>query len=180
MTAGRGGIVVIGLGNTYRRDDGVSVVVAAALDDLALPNVRVVTGIAEPMSLLEAWSGAALAMVIDAAVAAPSVPGRVRRCGLSDFAAAPEGLSSHSVDVRGAHALGQALGRVPDALVVFTVEVADTGHGIGLTPQVARAAPEVVRLVVDEINCSGTTIGCVGRDYRADDKWPSRMRGHAN
>lgn len=164
VTAGRTGTVVIGLGNTYRRDDGVGVAVAAALDDLALPNVRVVTGIAEPMSLLEAWSGAALAMVIDAAVAAPSVPGRVRRCILSHLVAAPEALSSHSVDIRGAHALGLALGRVPDALVVFTVEVADTGHGIGLTPQVARAVPEVVRLVVDEINCSGTTIGCVGRD----------------
>ena len=123
---------MIGLGNAYRRDDGVGVAVAAALDDLALPNVRVVTGITEPMGLLEAWSGAGLAMVIDAAVAAPPVPGprpslRPRMTGR-----AREGLSSHSVDIRGTHALGQALGRVPDALVVFTVEVADTGHGIGL------------------------------------------------
>lgn len=158
MTVGPKGIVVIGLGNTYRRDDGVGVAVAAALDSLALPNVRVVTGIAEPMSLLEAWSPAALAMVIDAAVATPAVPGRVRRCAPGDFVAACEGLSSHRVDIRGTHALGQALGRVPDALVVFTVEVADTGHGIGLTPQVARAVPELVQLAVAEINCSGMAV----------------------
>lgn len=158
MTAGPETIVVIGLGNTYRRDDGVGVAVAAALDELAVPNVRVITGIAEPMSLLEAWSGAALAMVIDAAVAAPSVPGRVRRCTAGDLVTAPDGLSSHSVDVRATYALGQALGRVPDRLVVFTVEVTDTGHGIGLTPPVARAVPEVVRLAVDEIECGGSTV----------------------
>jgi hypothetical protein len=33
-------------------------------------------------------------------------------------------------------------GGVPDELVLFTIEVADTGHGIGLTPQVARAVPK--------------------------------------
>ena len=30
-------VVVVGLGNSYRRDDGVGIVVADALDDLALP-----------------------------------------------------------------------------------------------------------------------------------------------
>jgi hydrogenase maturation protease len=147
-----GEIVVVGLGNSYRSDDGVGVVAAAALNELALPGVQVVTGIVEPMSLLEAWSGARLAMVIDAAVATPSVPGRVRRCFLGDTVAAAEGLSSHGVDIGRTHALGQALGRVPDALVVFTIEVADTGHGIDLTPQVAAAVPEVVDMAVAEIN----------------------------
>lgn len=147
---------MIGLGNSYRRDDGVGPAVAAALDDLALPNVRVVTGIAEPMGLLEAWSPAALAVLIDAAVAAAPVPGRVRRCTLDDIVTGHDSLSSHAVDIGGTHALGRALGRVPDALAVFTVEVADTGHGIGLTPQVARAVPQVVALVAREINCSRT------------------------
>ena len=124
------------------RDDGVGVVVADALNELALPRVRVVTGIVEPMSLLEAWSGAGLAVVIDAAVVTPSMPGRVRRCTLDDVAAASEGLSSHSIDIGRTHALGQALGRVPDALVVFTIEVADTGHGIGLTPRSQPPCPK--------------------------------------
>lgn len=69
------GTVVVSLGNRYRRDDWVGAAAAAALDDLALPHVRVVTGIADPMGLLEAWSGAGLAVMIDAAVAALSVPG---------------------------------------------------------------------------------------------------------
>jgi hydrogenase maturation protease len=147
-----GGVVVVGLGNSYRRDDGVGVAAATALDDLGLPGVRVRTGIAEPMSLLEAWTGAELAVVIDAAIVTPSTPGRIRRCDLSDVPNQTDGLSSHSVDVGRAHALGQALGRVPDTLVLSTVEVADTGHGTGLTPQVARAVPKLVAMVAAEIN----------------------------
>ena len=144
-------IVVVGLGNRYRGDDGVGVVAAGVLGELALPGVRVATDIVEPMSLLEAWSGAGLAVVIDGAVGTPSVPGRVRRCTLVDVVAAAEGLSSHSVDIGRTYALGQVLGRVPDAVVVFTIEVADTRHGIGLTPQVAAAVPEVVGMAVAEI-----------------------------
>jgi hydrogenase maturation protease len=117
-----------------------------------MPGVRVRTGIAEPMSLLEVWAGAELAVVIDAAIVTPPTPGRIRRCDLSDVPTQPDGLSSHSVDVGRAHALGQALGRVPDALVVFAIEVADTGHGTGLTPQVARAVPKLVGMVAAEIN----------------------------
>ena len=154
-----GGIVVIGLGNSYRGDDGVGVVAADALNELALPGVRVVTDIVEPMSLLEAWSGAELAVVIDGAVGMPPTPGRVRRCALSDVVVVGDGLSSHGVDIVRTHALGQALGRAPEALVVFTIEVADTGHGIGLTSQVAAAVPEVVGMAVAEINRSQPTIG---------------------
>jgi hydrogenase maturation protease len=42
--------------------------------------------------------------------------------------------------------------------MVFTIEVADTGHGIGLTPQVAAAVPKVVGMAVAEINRSRPTI----------------------
>ncbi len=156
--------VVVGLGNAYRRDDGVGPAVAAALDGLGMPNVVVHDGISDPMSLVEAWSGAALAIVIDAAVATPPAPGRIHRCALDDLGPARDGLSSHSIDVARAHELGRALGRAPDAVVVFTVEVADTGHGTGLTPQVARAVPEAVRLVRNEI--SSRAQGAVPDDQR--------------
>jgi hydrogenase maturation protease len=36
--------------------------------------------------------------------------------------------------------------------VIFTIEAADTSHGIGLTPQVAAAVPEVVGMALAEFN----------------------------
>jgi hydrogenase maturation protease len=147
-----GRVAVIGLGNCYRRDDGVGVVAAGAIDDLGWPDVVVRTGIAEPIGLLEAWTGAGLAVIIDAAVVAQAEPGRVHRYRLDEVPTQPEGLSSHSIDIGRTHALAQALGRVPDAVVVFAIEAADTGPGAGLTARVARAVPVLVRLVAAEVN----------------------------
>lgn len=145
-------VVVIGLGNGYRKDDGVGIAAAEAVKELALPRVRVTTKVADPLNLLEAWRGAELAVVIDAAEGSPSIPGRVRRCTVDDVADVSAGLSSHSIDIGQTQALGRVLGRVPDAIVLLTVDVADTGHGVGLTPRVANAVPEVVSAVLREIN----------------------------
>ncbi|MBS4729317.1 hydrogenase maturation protease [Mycobacterium sp. SM1] len=142
--------VVIGIGNRYRRDDGVGPVVATAIGGRKLPGVRVVTGIEDPFDLLDAWSGAELAVVIDAAVASPPAPGRIRRDAVTALAATGP-VSTHGLDVAGAYALGRALGRTPGRLVLFTVEAADSGHGVGLTPLVAAAVPEAVGAVVAEI-----------------------------
>jgi hydrogenase maturation protease len=144
------GTVVIGIGNDYRRDDGVGLAVAAAISERKLPGVRVLTGIADAANLLDAWSGAALAVVVDAATTSQSMPGRIRRVTAADVASANR-MSSHSLNLAQVFALGQALGRVPDQLVAFTIEAADIDHGVGLTPKVAAAVPDVVTAVVAEI-----------------------------
>ena len=145
-------IVVVGLGNGYRKDDGVGVVAADAIKEAALPQVRVVTNISDPARLLDAWQDAGLAVVIDAAEGNPSTLGHVRRWLIGDLAQVSEELSSHNIDIGATHALAQALGKAPAATVVFTVDVLETGHGVGLSGQVADAVPEVVRLVLAEID----------------------------
>jgi hydrogenase maturation protease len=148
-------VVVIGIGNPYRRDDGVGPAVAAAIDEQTIPGVRVVKRVDDPMSLLDAWSGATLAVLVDAATTNASTPGRVHRVMVGDVTAAG-GLSTHELDVTQALALGQAVGRAPDQFVVFTIEAADTSHGVGLTPEVAAAVPEVVAAAVAEIASSSS------------------------
>ena len=142
--------VVIGIGNTYRRDDGVGLAVADELAKRDLPGVRIVTAIGEPGAILEAWTGVALAVVVDAALEEGSTPGRIRRwtpCDVESTAV----VSSHALGLPQTYALGQALRQTPDELVVFTVDIADVGHGIGLTPAVAAAVPEVVEAILAEL-----------------------------
>ncbi len=139
------GAVVIGIGNPLRRDDGIGPAVAAGLAGHDLPGTRVLTCAAEPTALLDAWEGAALAVLIDAV--AGDRPGRVRTCSLVDLAeAAP--VSSHDLGLRQAYELGRVLGRAPESVIVVTVDVADTGHGQGLSPAVAAALPDAVCAVV--------------------------------
>jgi hydrogenase maturation protease len=143
--------IVIGIGNDFRRDDGVGVAVAHKVAEHDLPGVRVVSGVSEPAALLEVWDGAARAVVVDAVTGANTAPGRIRRWTAPDLETTTV-VSSHALGLAQTYALGQALARVPDELVVFTVDVADTNHGIGLTAAVAAAVPDLVDLIVTELS----------------------------
>lgn len=138
-----GGVAVIGIGNEFRNDDGVGLAVAKEIERLELPGVRVITAIGEPGAILEAWAGAEVAIVVDAAMGAGATPGRIRRWTPGDETE-PAVPSSHALGLPQTYALGQALGQIPQQLVVFAVDVADVGHGDTLTPAVAGAIPAVV------------------------------------
>lgn len=138
--------VVIGVGNEFRRDDGVGPAVAAAVAARCLPGVRVLTCAAEPAALLDAWSGSRSAILIDAAVG--EEPGRVRTTPLGELADARERLSSHDLSLWQTYRLGRELGRVPDTVLVVSVGAADTGHGAGLSPAVAAALPAALDAVL--------------------------------
>jgi hydrogenase maturation protease len=142
--------IVIGIGNDFRRDDGVGVTVAQRIAERNLPGVRVVSGISEPAALLEVWSGAARAVVVDGATGANSTPGRIRRWTGPDLETTAV-VSSHALGLAQTFALARALARVPDELVLFTIDIVDTNHGTGLTPAVEAAVPELVGVIVDEI-----------------------------
>ncbi len=143
--------VIIGIGNDFRNDDGVGLTVAQLIAERNLPDVHVVSGISEPAALLDVWDGATRAVVVDAAAGANTVPGRIRRWTAPDLQTTAV-LSSHALGLAQTFALGQALSRIPDELLVFTVDVADTDHGIGLTPAVAAAVPDLVDLIVAEVS----------------------------
>ena len=99
--------VVIGVGNRYRRDDGVGPEVAAAVEALRLPGVRVLRCGTETTAILDAWAGAWLAVVVDAA--AGGTPGRVRQCALDDLAE-QRPVSSHELSLRQTYELGPGPG----------------------------------------------------------------------
>ena len=145
-----GDVLVIGIGNDFRRDDGVGLVVAAEIANRRLPGVRVMTAIGEPASILEAWSGVPLVVAVDAAMGEGSTPGRIRRWTSGDDDQ-PAVVSSHALGLPQTYALGQAVAQMPQKLVVFTVDIEDIGHGDTLTPGVAAVVPAAVEAVLDEL-----------------------------
>lgn len=142
--------VVIGIGNTFRRDDGVGPAVADEIAKLGLPDVKVVTSSGEPGDVLEAWDGARVAIVVDAAAGEGAHPGRIRRWTPGQNAPTAA-VSSHAFGIAETYALGQAIKRLPHRLVVLSVDAADTDHGEGLSPAVAVAVAAVVGDVLAEL-----------------------------
>ncbi len=150
-----GGAVVIGVGNPYRRDDGVGPAVAArvaeTLDPARHPGVRVCEHDGEPAGLLERWDGARIAVVVDA-VRTGARPGTVHRVAVGDTPqATAASSSSHGLGLGDAVELARTLGRMPPALVIYGIEPGDAGAGRGLSGPVAdaadRVAGEILRLL---------------------------------
>jgi hydrogenase maturation protease len=145
-----GDVLVIGIGNDFRRDDGVGFAVAAEIAHRRLPGVRVMTATGEPASILEAWTGVPLAVAVDAAMGEGATPGSIRRWMPGDNDQ-PAVLSSHALGLPQTYALGRALGRIPQKLVVLTVDVEDISHGLTPSPAVAAAVPAAVEAVLAEL-----------------------------
>jgi hydrogenase maturation protease len=146
-------IAVVGVGNEFRRDDGVGWAVAARLRERALPPDTVVaTCDGDPGRLMGLWEGAALAVVVDAAHAHPGTPGRVHRLELaSGHLAPPSAGSTHGLGLGEAVELAGVLGLLPERLVVYAVEGADDDFGTGLTPAVEAAVEPLAGAVEEEI-----------------------------
>ena len=154
--------VVIGVGNEYRRDDGIGPALIATLEDSWLPEVQLIVSDGDPARLIDDWAGAPLAVVVDAVLCEPSTPGEIHRTELprhqvssdrGDPAAEPQShaAGSHSLGIPDALRLGAALDRLPHRLVVYAVEAADVSFGTELSGPVAAALQQLADAVRTEL-----------------------------
>lgn len=129
-------LLVIGVGNAWRRDDGAGPAVAERL--AARLTTRTLPG--EGAELLEAWREADRVVVVDAMRSGAPV-GTVRRF---DALAGPLPAQafphlSHHFGLPEAVEMARLLGRLPRELTVFGIEAGDLSFGRGLGPAVADA-----------------------------------------
>jgi hydrogenase maturation protease len=145
-------VLVAGIGNVFRTDDGFGCVVARRLAGLPWPaGVRVVDygirGLHLAYDLLDPWD----ALVLVDAVPDRGEAGEVtvlgigpEDVGLRSHVDAPQ-LDAHSMDPATVLATLAALGgRLPPCTVLVGCQVAETGDGMGLTPPVEAAVAEAV------------------------------------
>ena len=145
-------VVVIGVGNPYRRDDGFGPAVIQRLRRTGLAGATLAESDGEACALIMLWERRRLAILVEAVRANPAHPGRIHRLIVPRPTPARAGTtSSHTTDMGEAVALARELDRIPDRMIVLGVEVADTGFGAGLSPAVAVAADRVVDEIAAEV-----------------------------
>src|SRR5581483_11121820 len=141
-------MLIIGVGNGYRGDDGVGPAILALLREERSPGVRLLECDGDCSTLLDAWHGADAVMLIDA-VSSGAPPGTVYRFdALSQ--ALPRAVSfqsTHAFGVAEALALGRTLGQLPASLIIYAVEGKTFTTGMGLSPEVELAGYEIVQQV---------------------------------
>ena len=147
MTVPRTGVAC--LGNRFRGDDGVGLLVA---DRLRAAGVDVQECQDEPTRLLDAWRDLDRLVLVDA-VRSGAPPGTVHRVDASSGELPRElGLSSsHLFGVAETIALARALDRLPAHVVVYGVEGEQFGATSTVTPAVSAAIDAVTASVLREL-----------------------------
>jgi hydrogenase maturation protease len=152
VLAGR--ILVIGIGNEYRSDDAVGLIVARRLAQRRDPTFTVLEHNGSGAALMEAWQGTETVIVVDA-VHSGAEPGTIQRLDASlQFLTAlpPEAFrsSTHTFSLVQAVELSRTLHQLPPHFIVYGIEGRNFEAGTGLSPEVAKAAPKVVERVLLE------------------------------
>ena len=151
-------ILICGVGNKLKRDDGLGPFVIEQLEDTPMPEgVDVVDyGISGFKCALK-LEGYDKVVFVDAISLPGFEPGRLHRLKitkeklmkspkLSDFS-----LSMHETDLERIMATAAVLNIYPDEVVIIGCEPSDTAVGLGLTKSVEAAVPKIIELVLKEL-----------------------------
>ena len=139
-------VLVIGVGNPERGDDGAGIAVVRRLRGRVERPASLIEVRSDVTRLLDCWGPSDSVVLVDA-MSSGATPGTVRRF---DAAAAPlparafRGGSTHGFGVAEVIELARTLGRLPRRLLVVGIEGACFDAGCGLSAPVEHAVRDVV------------------------------------
>ena len=133
---GRPALIVVGVGNAWRHDDGAGLAVARRAGGVAHEG--------ECSPLIDLWAGHDEVVLVDAATSG-AAPGTVSRFDATraPLPARTMRSSTHAFGVPEVIELARSLGRLPARVTVYAIEGADFSPGTGLSPEVERAVAEL-------------------------------------
>jgi hydrogenase maturation protease len=160
--------LVLGLGNTILRDDGVGIYVARSLAECLRGAADVREAEVAGLDLIEILKGYDRAFIVDAIQLDGEEPGSVFRMTPGDIRITPRLASFHDIDLVTALELGRRLEfRMPREVVIFGVQAEDAlTLGEGCTERVSGVIPALVREIAGEISgeaCERISIPLSGR-----------------
>ena len=146
--------LVLGLGNPILSDDGAGIKAAQEVGkQLNSPQITVAETSEAGLSLLDSIVGYDKVIIIDTVQTEKGQAGQIYRMGLEDFSLTKHFSSPHQINLATALELGKMLDlAMPQKITIFAVEAKDiTSFSEKCTPEVERAIPEVVKMVLEEL-----------------------------
>lgn len=142
--------VIMGIGNWLLSDDGVGVHAAQMLAQDPPPGVEVVDAGTDALSALSFMEDAARVLLIDA-VEGGHPPGTIQCLTEDDLALRRGANAAHAASVLASRHL-LSPGAMWPQFVILGVEPGSMHYGMALSPTVAAALPQVIRLSRDIVN----------------------------
>lgn len=149
-------MILVSLGNIYRRDDAVGPVILERFCDCRRYHCD-----GDPLGLMAALEGEETALLVDAMEG--EKPGRIHRWTWGETPPekfAPR-LSSHALSLFSIlELLGQS-NRLPRRVTVFALEGEDFSWGQGFTPEVEASLDELEKLIREDMARSPVCTNCL-------------------
>jgi hydrogenase maturation protease len=148
-----GRMLLIGVGNEFRTDDALGILVAREIRRRNFPGVTVAERSGEGTALMETWAGADLVIIVDA-ICSGKAPGDVRRLDAAREPI-PKGLfhySSHAFGVAEAVAMARELNMLPGRVIIYGIEGKEFGEGVGLSDQVVKNIPHLIAMIEEDLH----------------------------
>jgi hydrogenase maturation protease len=151
-------VLIIGVGNRYRSDDGVGPYVSDAL--VGSSGVRAVEHSGEGASLIDLWQGYQRVILIDAVCTDGAVPGTVYRMDARRSAIPSKffNYSTHAFSVAEAIETARALDMLPVRFEVIGVAGKTFSSGCELTSCVRTAADELIGALRDDTGVTASVV----------------------
>ena len=154
-------VLILGLGNSLLKDEGIGVHIAGELQKQQLPgNVEVIDGGTACLDVFLSAMSVDKIVVVDA-LKAGKKPGTIYKLKLKAeekdkltqiFSREKQSkISLHQVGLLDALSVAEKINRAPEEIVIIGVEPGEVSCGLELTEQVRQRVPEVIRQVLEEI-----------------------------
>jgi hydrogenase maturation protease len=138
-------MIVIGVGNEFRHDDGVGLIAARRLREEGVAAEELHLDVA---MLMERWNGAEGVILLDA-VSSGAAAGTIHHVDVSVSRAPAKFFSSstHGIGLPEAIEISRLFGTLPRQLLIIGVEGEDFSTGVGLSVAVKAALPGLIAQV---------------------------------
>ena len=146
-------IAVVGVGNVLLKDEGIGVHVARALRQAigSRTDLDIIDGGTSPDTFL-LLEGVNKLILVDAVNGGGS-PGSIYRFHPGDIIAEGKCITSmHQVDLLDNLRMMPLSGIKPDSIVIIGVEPKETDWGLELSTELSEKLPQIVKVVMDELD----------------------------
>jgi hydrogenase maturation protease len=146
------GKFVLGIGNVLLRDEGIGCHVAHALEEIPLPDVKIIDGGTCP-DVLQFLEDTDKLVIVDAVKGGGS-PGQIYRFHLKDITLEQKPfLSLHDVGLVDNLMLMQLGHNISEAIIIG-VEPREINWGLELSPELQEKMPQIIDTILSELNTS--------------------------
>ena len=142
--------LILGIGNSILRDDGVGIEIARNIKDKK-PDLEVIETSETGLALLDLIVGYKRLIIIDSIKTGHGEPGELYKLQLGDLKPNMDFSSSHTIDIATMLKLGQRLRyRIPQSVSIYAIEIKDNStFGEECTGEVKARIPVIASQIIE-------------------------------